>query len=229
VLKIDEAFVHHFDAVRPRLEFIARRARGDDPAAVVAEVAARCWADFRTKYPEEQAALAAGQPSPHRWEAIFCTTAHRLVIDEHRARTRQKRAFGIRVTRAPFDGDAAFGDLPPTGTQSLLSAEVPLDCDFIVDERIPSTENLVERNELLALIHPALDTLPHDERVAIWSWAKRIPQAITARRLRCSRFALMRLRRHALERLRDFYRSHGYECPVDRTTVRLRRSPEKAA
>ena len=223
---VEERCVELWDAARVRIEYIARRARGEDPENVVAEVRARCWADFRTKLQEEQEKLAAGEASPHKWEALFCRAARSLVIDEHRNRAVRRRVLGDRLTRASSPEERSFGLFNPDKGAAWGAQELPVDCDWIVDERVKSTEEIVEYQEMLALLRPALDSLAHDERVAIWSWAKGIPQAITARRLRCSRFTLMRLRRRALEGLREFYRGRGYECPAT-TSERLRGWPSE--
>lgn len=218
-------FVELFDSIRPKIEFLARRARGEDPENLVAEVRARCWAIFPSRYEEELNALAKGEPSPHKWDGLFCRITRALVVDEYRGRQARYRALGHRLTREPFSAERSFGQIAPDKGAAACITELPVDCDYVVDDSSMSTEEIVEHSEIASLLRPALDSLPHDERVAIWAWAKRVPQQITARRLRCSRFGLMRLQRRALEGLREFYRSYGYECPVMSTTVRIRRGP----
>ena len=224
---VEAAFVERWEAARVRIEYIARRARGEDPENLVAEVRARCWVGFAAKYREEVEAVAAGGESPHKWVALFCRAARSMAIDEHRQRKVRDRVLGQRLTREPMSAERSYGLLTPDRGLGWGVGELPVDCDSIVDERVRSPEEEYEYREVRALLRPALESLPHDERVAIWSWAQGVPQAITGRRLRCSRFALMRLCRRALEGLREFYRGHGYECPVTRTTVRLRRRPSE--
>ena len=151
--EVEARFLELFDSVRPRIEYIARRARGEDPENLVAEARARCWSTFRARYQQEQAALAAGRSSPHKWPALFCRITHSLVVSEYRDRQDRYRGLGTRLTREPFSAERSFGLISPgKGAGAGISA-LPVDCDFVVDDSVRPTEDIVARREAAALLH----------------------------------------------------------------------------
>ena len=76
------SFVVRREAARPAVQRMIRKGYMDDAEDAEAEVFARAWRAYPRMVAEEERELAAGRPSPHRWNAWFARIALNLVRDD---------------------------------------------------------------------------------------------------------------------------------------------------
>jgi RNA polymerase sigma factor (sigma-70 family) len=228
---IRRAFARRCSDAYPKVRFILRdhRLTFAEALALVDETWLRAWPAFPEMQEKEETALAAGQRSPHHWDSWFCQIARRLLIDRLRQlkvirRVRPSRARGVAHATSP--GDAA--ELGQTSTRTHVAPDLPVPASTHVELRlthsVPAGDEYdpvaaAERDEQLSLLRRALRDLTPQEQHALSTSLRDLSDEASAAELGLSRFSLYRLRRKAINRLRDAFRAHGYDVPTTQPTA----------
>ena len=231
---VQQAFEQRCTEAEPLVHSFLRRFPQIDHALVISQVREGFWRTFPEKYGEEQAALAAGRSSPHKWSSLICTIARRRAADQLRRvgpykRVRPSRANHVAESTSPAPHDSAptgdGGATPPSdagpaeeGRQVVLrdTWEVPLHPDHAAPSHSDPLELLIRQESterIRATLYESLDELartsPRQHR-AIQLFLDEVPDADAAKQLQTSRSGLYHLRRAGVLSLRRLFRARGY-------------------
>lgn len=136
--ELQTSFVERWDAAASSVRRLLTKAHhgNDDLNDALQDVQERAWEAYPKMVEREAAALAAGLPSPHHWNAWFHAVARNYLTNQYRRRCNETAAFGERCVRRPFPERNAA--LAPTGEATISEPEI-LDLDQLPSEHAGQT------------------------------------------------------------------------------------------
>lgn len=140
-------------AVAGKVEAVITKGRLADPEAALATVWLKAWTAYPRMVEIEEATLAQGRGSPHKWEAWLCRIARRVVVDEKRRDAVRRRLIGVRAVER-VEGGKGEG----------AGESVPVDVDAVADGRLLDVSLAGERAVQLTALRPVLRRLAERER-----------------------------------------------------------------
>ena len=239
---VQQAFEQRCEEALPLVHSILRRFPQIDHALVISQVREGFWRNFPARHQEEQAALAAGGKSPHKWSSLICTIAKRRAADQLRRvgpykRVRPTRARHAAESTSPATQDPAptpdAGEAPPPSDAAPSEEarqvalrerwEVPLHPDHAAPAHADPLELLIRQESterIRASLDEALDELARTsprQHLAVQLFLDEEPDAKAAQQLETSRSGLYHLRRAGVLSLRRLFAARGY--PVCQTNA----------
>jgi len=206
---LQASFMTRWAAAAPSVSRLLSKINGpDDRNDALQDVLLRAWEAYPTMVQREASALAAGLPSPHRWNAWFTTLARNYLTNQYRRRTKETASFGEHSTRRPRS--ECHQGVVPTGEATLSQPDF-LELDQLSSEQAGETtepEALVLRAAASHVIAAA--TLSPEQRQTVQAILDGDTDQLLAARWGTSQSAVVRRRRSALKVLRRALEDAGF-------------------
>ena len=228
--RMHRAFETHYTSAYPRICRIVRNHGLSDEDDVLGDISEHLWRQFPARYREEQADLAAGRPSRHKWVSLFCEIARNKMIDRLRAEglARRKRRGQVSPPADDESTGQARTSNPRRREVPLLFAErlvAPPESDPAVsfEQREESAARSYLPSDQRILLQQALaylESVEPDQFNALQTLLHNIPDEEACSLLQTDRFTIYRRRRAARRTLRHFYAQRGLKFPTTKSPSR---------